>query len=101
MAIMGFEIGQALCDALQLPTSTTAFTMHVEANQIVSVTVTYYPDDGEKLVAALAEYDLVRRAETPADHVGFNFDAWMAGRVEAANAAMNARHARLSRLSIG
>lgn len=87
-----WEIGGALCAALQLPRNTVEFTLRCRAGEMVTVECEYWPDNAMGAVTALAEYELVRRAgaaETesahPAEAIGF--DAWMRERTEAAHQA--------------
>ncbi|MFC0132077.1 hypothetical protein CR105_24465 [Massilia eurypsychrophila] len=92
MAIMSHQIGKALCDALQLPKQTRSFVLRVETGNIVSVECEYYPEGS--FVAALAEYELVRKPEVKTAPAEMNFDAWMRDRIDAAHAAYMARHKR-------
>jgi hypothetical protein len=96
MAIAGHEIGQALCDALNLPKQTRSFVLRVETGRIVTVECEYFPEDGDGITSALAEYELVRKPEPVMQPTAMHFDTWMRLRTEAAHAAMMARMKALS-----
>lgn len=94
--ITGQQVGPALIAALGLPKQTRSFVLRVEIGRIVTVECEYFPDDGG-IVAALAEYELMRKAPTVEPIVdtvalfGFgDFDAWMRNRTNAAHEAMMA-----------
>lgn len=62
MAVLGHQIGKALCDALGLPKGTTGFTLRVKHDCIVSIECEYYPNiDAGDLTRALMEFELVRK----------------------------------------
>ena len=106
MVITGHQIGKALCEALDLPKNTVAFTLRVAVDQLVTVECEYYPSDSLAITRALAEFDLVRKpavdlydsifadadAQLAAD---IGFDAWMRRRTDRAHAEYMARIAAL------
>lgn len=98
MAIMGHQIGKALIDALGLPPKTISFTLHVESGSVVTAKCEYCVPDGDGLVKALAEYELIMPVKAVygpriKGTITRNFDAWMRERTDASHAAYMARHA--------
>lgn len=98
--MMSYELGAPLIKALGLPDNCTSFTLRLEAMKIVAVECTYHPRiDASALVAAFAEYELVKREPVKAtvddgSAAAVGFDAWMAQRTEAAHAALMALGAK-------
>lgn len=96
------EIYPALKAMLGLPEHLTKFSLHVAANEIVTVECEYYPNIDKPGLAALEKrfscYELLRR-EQPAQGSAVNasqehFDVWMSSRTESAHSEYMARHAR-------
>jgi hypothetical protein len=65
MAIVGREIGSALCKALGLPSSVTRLDIKVPADAPVEVVCRFYPskDGMERLVELLQRYEVQPRGE--------------------------------------
>jgi hypothetical protein len=90
-SVMSYELGAPLTKALGLPDRCTSFTLRLEVMKPVVVECTYYPPlDAKELVAALAEYELVKREPAPAKEpqhsaAAMGFDAWMRNRTDIAH----------------
>lgn len=93
--LMGHEIGAPLIKALGLPGNCTSFELRCAVGEPVSVRCEYYPSgSAAEIVAALAEYQLVKREAAPQPVASMGFDAWMRERTETAHAALMARGAQ-------
>jgi hypothetical protein len=90
MAIMAYEIGKDLIDALGLPKKLKSFSLHVRVGEVVRVECEYMPSDSKAITTALMAYDLVPRfrpapaAVAPAEPV--HFDTWYRHRINVAHA---------------
>lgn len=86
MALMGHQIGKALCEALGLPKYTRSFTLRCEVGQIVTAECEYHPDiDTATLETCIAKFELHRKADEPREEAPLNFDTWMRERTERAH----------------
>jgi hypothetical protein len=89
--MMSYELGAPLIKALGLPDNCVSFTLRLEAMQLATVECTYHPRlDASALVAAFAEYELVKREPAPAKEpqvptAAMDFDAWMRERTQTAH----------------
>lgn len=90
---MGRQIGQELCDALGLPKNTIGFTLRVYANEIVTVSCEYAPDD-PGIVRLLGKFDLVQRDSAPDATEPLHYDTWLRERTERAHAEFMRRTSR-------
>ncbi len=92
-------LGPQLIALLGLPKHCVSFELRCAAGEIVTVKCEFYPEEAEGIDLALAEYELVPRANAAHGHAqrhraaAIGFDAWMRERTEAAHQAMM-QHAR-------
>lgn len=93
-SMLGHQIGRQLVEALGLPKNTSGFTLRCYANEVVSVTCEYWPEDFG-LAKALAKYNLVAVGGTLPTLRDFDFDAWMRDRTERAHREHMERTSRL------
>lgn len=93
--ILGHQIGADLIKALGLPKLTRSFTLHCDADEAITVSCVYYPEDGG-IVPALAVYDLVERPapSLTTQSAPIHFDAWMGDRTERAHREFMERTSR-------
>jgi hypothetical protein len=93
-AMLGHQVGPQLVEALGLPRNTTGFTLRCYANEVVSVTCEYWPEDSG-LADALSQCNLVAVGGTLPRTEAFDFDAWMRERTERAHREFMERTSRL------
>lgn len=96
--ILATEIGARLLEALGLPPNTSGFTLRCYSGEFVTVTCEYAPEDGDALVAALSEFEVMRRDPlelAPGEH----YDTWRKRKIEADHAEFMRRTSRLPGLT--
>lgn len=97
MVLFGHQIGKKLIEGLGLPKNTVSFELRCAANEVVSVRCEYLVEGEEAFDTLINDYQLVAVGGTIRAKP-FNFDAWMAGRKEAAHKALMARNLKIERL---